>query len=104
MVKDLNIIFGKGPGRQSVPNNTNGHAAMWKKKYIFWELPYWKFLKVHSAIDVMHLTKNLCMNLLGFIGVYGKTKDTPEASQGQQHMKEYETTCVQRRRIKDVTN
>ena len=52
---------------------------MWKKKSIFWELPYWKVLEVRSAIDVMHVTKNLCMNLLGFLGMYGKTKDTPEA-------------------------
>jgi hypothetical protein len=52
---------------------------MWKKKSIFWDLPYWKDLEVRSAIDVMHVTKNVCVNLLGFLGVYGKTKDTPEA-------------------------
>ena len=34
----------------------------------------------------MHLMKNLCMNLLGFLGVYGKTKDTPEAREDQQRM------------------
>ena len=28
MVKDLEVIFGKGPGGQSVPNDTTGHAAM----------------------------------------------------------------------------
>src|SRR3954471_3873694 len=61
---------------------------MWKKKSIFWELPYWKFLEVHSAIDVMHVTKNLCVNLLGFLGVYGKTKDTPEARKDHQRMKD----------------
>jgi hypothetical protein len=53
---------------------------MWKKS-IFWELPYWKVLEVRSAIDVMHLMKNLCVNLLGFMGVYGKLKDTLEARQ-----------------------
>ena len=26
------------------------------------------------------------MTLLGFLGVYGKTKDTPEAREDQQHM------------------
>jgi hypothetical protein len=57
----------------------HGHAPMWKKKSIFWELEYWKFLEVRSAIDVMHMTKNLCVNLLGFLGLYGKTKDTPKA-------------------------
>jgi hypothetical protein len=52
---------------------------MWKKKSIFWELEYWKFLEVYSAIGVMHLPKNLCVNLLGLLGLYGKIKDTPEA-------------------------
>ena len=44
--------------------------------YIFWELDYLKFLEVRSSIDVMHVTKNICVNLLGHLGVYGKKKDT----------------------------
>jgi hypothetical protein len=52
---------------------------MWMKKSIFWELEYWKFLEVRSAINMMHMTNTLCVNLLGFLGVYGKTKDTKEA-------------------------
>jgi hypothetical protein len=86
MVKDLKVIFGKGLGGQSVPHDADGYAPMWKKKSIFWELEYWKFLDVHSAIDVMHMSNNLCMNLLGFLGVYGKTKYTKEARQDQQLM------------------
>jgi hypothetical protein len=35
----------------------------------------------------MHLTKNLCVNLLGFFGLYGKSKDAPEARQDQQRTK-----------------
>ena len=78
MVKDLpeQVIFGKGPGGKSVPNDADGHTPMWKKKSIFRDLPYWKHLEVRSAIDVTHLTKNLCVNLLGFLGVYGKTRYT----------------------------
>src|SRR4051812_37882531 len=87
MVKDLEVIFGKGPGSLSVPNDDAGHAPMWKKQSIFWDLPYWKVLEVRSSIDVMHVTKNVCVNLLGFLGVYGKTKDTPEARQDQQRLK-----------------
>jgi hypothetical protein len=60
---------------------------MWKKKSIFWELPYWKFLEVRSTIDVMHVTTNLCVNLLGFLGLYGKIKDTSEARQDQHRIK-----------------
>ena len=56
---------------------------MEKEIYIL-DLPYWKILEVRSAIDVMHVTKNLCVNLLNFLGVYGKTKDTADARQDQQ--------------------
>ena len=61
---------------------------MWKKKSIFWDLPYWKELEVRSSINMMHVTKNLCVNLLGFLGVYGKTKDTPEAREDLQRLHE----------------
>lgn len=81
MMKDVHVVFGKGLGSQPVPNDDNGHAPMWKKKSIFWELPYWEILEVRNAIDVMHLTKNLCVNVLGFMGVYGTSKDTLEARQ-----------------------
>ena len=74
MVKDLEVIFGKGPSSQPIPNE-NGMTPMWKKKSIFWELPYWEVLDVRHAIDVMHLTKNFCVNLIVFLGVYGKTKE-----------------------------
>jgi hypothetical protein len=89
MVRDLQVIFGKGPGDQSVLNDVaTGHAPMWNKKSIFWELEYWKDVEVRSSIDVMHMMKNVCVNLLGFLGVYGKTKHTPEAREDQQHMKD----------------
>ena len=71
---------------------------MWKKKSIFWDLPYWKDLEVRSAIDVMHVTKNLCVNLLGFLGVYRKTKDTPEAWEAQQRMHRKDGLLPKKRR------
>nr|ABA97003.1 transposon protein, putative, CACTA, En/Spm sub-class [Oryza sativa Japonica Group] len=87
MVKDLKVVFGKGPGSQPIESE-DGHAAMWKKNSIFWELPYWEFLDVRHAIDVMHLTKNLCVNFLGFLGVYRKSKDTLEARNDLKHMEQ----------------
>ena len=78
MVKDIKVVFGKGPNSKSVQSD-DGRAPMWKKKSIFWELPYWEVLDVRDAIDVMHLTKNVCVNLLGFLGVYSKANDTLEA-------------------------
>ncbi|XP_052169261.1 uncharacterized protein LOC127785978, partial [Oryza glaberrima] len=87
MVKDLKVVFRKGPRSQPIESE-DGHAAMWKKNSIFWELPYWEFLDIRHAIDVMHLTKNLCVNLLGFLGVYGKSKDTLEAHNDLKHMEQ----------------
>ena len=90
MVKDLpeQVIFGKGPGGKSVPNDTDGHVPMWKKKFIFWDLSYWKHLEVRSSINVIYVTKNLSVNLLGLLGVYGKTKDTLKAREDQKRMNE----------------
>jgi len=74
MIKDLKVVFGKGPGSQPFLSE-NGMRPIWKKKSIFWDVPYWEFLEVHNTIDMMHLTKNLCVNLLSFLGTYGrKTK------------------------------
>jgi hypothetical protein len=87
MVKDVKVIFGKGQCSEPVPKDASGHAPMLKKS-IFWKLPYWKDLEVHNSIDVMHLTKNICVNLLGFMGVYGKPKDSLETRQDLQRMKE----------------
>jgi len=56
MVKDMKVVFGKGRGSKHVPKDAQRHAPMWKKKSIFWELPYWHVLEVRHAIDVMHLT------------------------------------------------
>jgi len=89
MVKDVKVIFGKGQGSQPVPKDAAGHAPMWKKS-IFWELPYWQVIEVQNAIDVIHLTKNLCVNLLGFMGVYGKPKDSLEAQQDLQRLEKRE--------------
>ncbi|WVZ49427.1 hypothetical protein U9M48_000792 [Paspalum notatum var. saurae] len=77
MVKNLTVVFGKGSGSQPVPNE-DGKAPMWKKKSIFWVLPYWEVLDVHHAIDVMHLTKNHCVNLLGFLGPRDEEDEEPK--------------------------
>ncbi|XP_074373719.1 uncharacterized protein LOC141714076 [Apium graveolens] len=37
----------------------------WKKKSIFFELEYWKFHHVRHCLDVMHIEKNVCDNLMG---------------------------------------
>ena len=68
-----------------------------EKEEYFWDLPYWKVFEVRHAIDMMHLTKNLCVNLLGFLGVYGKPKDTLEARQDLQRLKQQAALHLEKR-------
>ncbi|XP_062075803.1 uncharacterized protein LOC133779922 [Humulus lupulus] len=37
----------------------------WKKKSIFFELPYWKDNLLRHNLDVMHIEKNVCESLMG---------------------------------------
>jgi hypothetical protein len=44
MVKDVHVVIGKGQGSEPVPQDAMGHAPIWKKKCIFWEVPYCQIL------------------------------------------------------------
>ncbi|WMV58589.1 hypothetical protein MTR67_051974 [Solanum verrucosum] len=49
----------------------------WNKKSIFFQLLYWKCLLLRHNLDVMHIEKNICENIMRtIINVKGKTKDT----------------------------
>ncbi|XP_078161105.1 uncharacterized protein LOC144557158 [Carex rostrata] len=68
LVKNLKVVFGKCA--KAPPKN------IWKKKSIFWELPYWEYLEVRHCLDVMHIEKNVCDSLIGtLLNIPGKTKD-----------------------------
>ncbi|XP_078161763.1 uncharacterized protein LOC144557101 [Carex rostrata] len=57
-----------------------GETHNWKKRSIFWELPYWKDHLVRHHIDVMHLEMNFFKNILfTLFDVKGKTKDNAKA-------------------------
>ena len=48
---------------------------MEEKKYFF-ELPYWEHHLLRHNLDVMHIEKNVCENIIGAIlNVDGKSKD-----------------------------
>jgi hypothetical protein len=52
----------------------------WKKKSIFWDLPYWKDLLIRHMLDVMHIEKNVFDNVFNTVlNVKGKTKDTEKS-------------------------
>ena len=74
-VKDIKIIFGKNQKqKQSTVKN------IWKKRSVFFDLPYWSSLDVRHCIDVMHVEKNVCDSLIGtLLNIQGKTKDSVNA-------------------------
>ena len=55
-------------------------AGFGKKHNIFFQLPYWKTLLLRHCLDVMHIEKNICDNVLGIImNIKGKSKDSLNA-------------------------
>lgn len=51
-------------------------VQMWKKKSIFFDLPYWEGLVLRHNLDVMHIEKNVCDSLLStLLDIKGKSKD-----------------------------
>jgi len=72
-VCQLEVTYGKTLKHCGVEN-------IWKKKSIFFELPYWSKLDVRHCIDVMHVEKNVCDSIIGtLLNIKGKTKDAINA-------------------------
>ncbi|GJS88485.1 hypothetical protein Tco_0771121 [Tanacetum coccineum] len=68
-VKDIKTVFGK---KDKAPKNNKN---IWKKKSIFWKLPYWERLQVRHSLDVMHIEKNVSESLIGLLlNIKGKIK------------------------------
>ncbi|XP_031095106.1 uncharacterized protein LOC115999392 [Ipomoea triloba] len=67
-VKNIDIVFGK--------TSKTSQMGIWKKRSIFWDLPYWEHLFVRYCLDVMHVEKNICDSIIGtLLNIPGKTKD-----------------------------
>jgi hypothetical protein len=68
-VKDINVNFGKKSDNGALKH------SVWKKKSIFWDLPYWKYLEVRHCLDGMHIIKNVGESIIGLLlNVSGKPK------------------------------
>ncbi|CAH9114561.1 unnamed protein product [Cuscuta europaea] len=44
-------------------NKLVGKDIGWKKRSIFWDLPYWKDLLIRHHLDIMHIEKNCFENI-----------------------------------------
>jgi hypothetical protein len=73
------VKFGKHVGnkRKHRTSDVDINESNWRKKNIFFKLPYWSILKLRYNLDVMHIEKNICDNILGtLMNIPGKTKNT----------------------------
>ncbi|XP_058101688.1 uncharacterized protein LOC131245925 [Magnolia sinica] len=93
-VSKINIIFGKksdtkvGKKRNRDENKEKGKASCWKKRSIFFDLPYWAGNMLRHSLDVMHIEKNVCDNVLRtLLNIDGKTKDNVKSRLDLQEMK-----------------
>lgn len=56
--------------------HNEGGNDYWKRRPAFFQLPYWKHLHVRHCLDIMHIEKNVCMNIVGtLLDIPGKSKD-----------------------------
>ncbi|XP_020245186.1 uncharacterized protein LOC109823313 [Asparagus officinalis] len=66
--------FGK---KQKKKANRN---CPWKKRSVFFDLPYWEHNRCRHMLDLMHIEKNVCDNIVGtLLDIPGKTKDHVKA-------------------------
>lgn len=77
--KVKNFKPGKYPGNKK-RKRTQKDEPIWSQKVSLYDLPYWSNLKLAYNIDVMHVEKNICENILGtLLEIEGKNKDTANA-------------------------
>ncbi|XP_042472108.1 uncharacterized protein LOC122054736 [Zingiber officinale] len=75
MGKDINNTKKKRKERDG-SKKVQKPVQMWKKKSIFFNLPYWSGLLLRHNLDVMHVEKNVCENIIGtMLNLKKKSKD-----------------------------
>ncbi|XP_015939549.1 uncharacterized protein LOC107465082 [Arachis duranensis] len=81
---NVHISFGKSSSVTS-KKRSNGQDAdeddsHWKKKSVFFDLPYWEDQMLRHNLDVMHIEKNVCDNVVfTILNDSSKSKDNLKA-------------------------
>ncbi|XP_020088912.1 uncharacterized protein LOC109710609 [Ananas comosus] len=82
-VNSLEFTFGKMNKKFS-----GGRRKTWRKKSIFFKLPYWEYNLIRHNLDVMHIEKNVNDNVLNTImNDEKKSKDNLNARRDLQEMR-----------------
>ncbi|XP_061343726.1 uncharacterized protein LOC133289743 [Gastrolobium bilobum] len=77
-VQNVDVIFGRSRDVGGKGKRVRGNAGVkqWKKKSIFFDLPYWESNLLRHNLDVMHIEKNVFDNILyTLLGDSAKSKD-----------------------------
>ena len=67
-----------------------GETHNWRKRTIFWELPYWPDLAIRHVLDVMHVEKNVFDNIF-YTSIGGKDKRNKDDVKAR---KDLESICM----------
>ncbi|XP_074277101.1 uncharacterized protein LOC141600753 [Silene latifolia] len=80
-VKDIKITYGKKGSKLA----SRGYKKM---SPLFERLPYWRELSIRHCLDVMHIEKNVCDNIINtLLNVPNKSKDNVAARKDMVDMK-----------------
>ncbi|KAG8382882.1 hypothetical protein BUALT_Bualt05G0125500 [Buddleja alternifolia] len=80
VLEQLSYVCPVSFGKTQPKKRKRDSELNWKKCSIFFRLSYWRTLKLRHNLDVMHIEKNVCDNILGtLLDIDGKTKDNIRA-------------------------
>ena len=92
------LVLSKHPSKT---NKKRKRTINWNKKSMFFKLSYWSKLLLRHKLDVMHIEKNVCDNLLGtLLNIDGKTKDTSNARLNLEDLNIQKEIHLQRQKTK----
>ncbi|KAM3217434.1 hypothetical protein P3L10_026877 [Capsicum annuum] len=90
LVKDIKVTFGRQSELQKRKRKKNvweDATQQWKKKNIFFDLPYWEFNPLPHNLDPMHIEKNVFDNFIyTLLNDKEKSKDHAKARRDLQDM------------------
>nr|CAN66225.1 hypothetical protein VITISV_006068 [Vitis vinifera] len=77
ILRKIDVICNSWGKNKITQGNLNVKTTnCWKKKSIFFDLEYWKYIHVHHNLNVMHIEKNVCESIIStLLNIPGKTKD-----------------------------
>ncbi|XP_020992340.2 uncharacterized protein LOC110278427 [Arachis duranensis] len=88
---NMQVTFGKNSTltakRRRISEDGDQDDSYWKKRSVFFELPYWKDHMLRHNLDVMHIEKNICDNVVfTILNDSVKSKDNLKARKDLQSM------------------